>query len=462
MKEIRESEWFGLRAADRQGVAPPDVRRPRPDEGRLRRHARGGPAGPRRARRSPGTSSSAWSPVPTRRRAAAVELTPSPVAPARRRARRTRCSSPTTRATPTSRPRSRELGARLLPGRRVRRAAAAVGARHPAARLGQPALLGAARLARRRPGPALDLGRRRGHRRDDVPDRQGARRRADLRADDRADPAPTTPPATCSAGWPRAGGPAGADPRRHRGRRAGGARAARRTASRFAPKITVEDARDRLDRARRRDRPADPGLHARARRLDDLEGERIKIGPVTPDRRRPAAGRAGGRQERRRGRHRHRRRSARRGQGHRARSRWRRPTGRAAYGSSRAPGSAARVRRMSRTATPDDVDEICAALPETELGISWGDRPTWKVPRRAEGQGLPALPVAGPQRRRPRRRASRTTTSIVITTPTEVEKNALVEDDATPFFTITTSTATTPCWSSSRGWASSSATSWPR
>ena len=40
----------------------------------------------------------------------------------------------------------------LLPGGRVRRAAAAVGARHPAARLGQPALLGAARTgAARRP-----------------------------------------------------------------------------------------------------------------------------------------------------------------------------------------------------------------------------------------------------------------------------------------------------------------------
>ena len=46
-------------------------------------------------------------------------------------------------------------GARLLPGRRVRGAAAAVRARHPAARLGEPALLGAARRggARRRCRP---------------------------------------------------------------------------------------------------------------------------------------------------------------------------------------------------------------------------------------------------------------------------------------------------------------------
>ena len=32
---------------------------------------------------------------------------------------------------------------------------------------------------------------------------------------------------------------------------------------------------------------------------------------------------------------------------------------------------------MSRAAPrPDDVDEICGALPEVELGTSWGDRPT--------------------------------------------------------------------------------------
>ena len=35
---------------------------------------------------------------------------------------------------------------------------------------------------------------------------------------------------------------------------------------------------------------------------------------------------------------------------------------------------------MSRPATPADVDRICASLPETELGTSWGDVPTWKVP----------------------------------------------------------------------------------
>ena len=40
----------------------------------------------------------------------------------------------------------------------------------------------------------------------------------------------------------------------------------------------------------------------------------------------------------------------------------------------------------SRKARPEDVDEICGTLPETELGISWGDRPTWKVPRGPLGE----------------------------------------------------------------------------
>ena len=36
-----------------------------------------------------------------------------------------------------------------------------------------------------------------------------------------------------------------------------------------------------------------------------------------------------------------------------------------------------------RPARPEDIDEICLALPEVELGVSWGDRPTYKV--RAKG-----------------------------------------------------------------------------
>jgi hypothetical protein len=89
----------------------------------------------------------------------------------------------------------------------------------------------------------------------------------------------------------------------------------------------------------------------------------------------------------------------------------------------------------SRKARPEDVDEICRSLPETELGISWGDRPTWKVPRGDKGKGFLLY-------RDPHKSAIDPDTDemyddlLVIVTPTEVEKNALVEDPATPFFTV--------------------------
>jgi hypothetical protein len=86
-------------------------------------------------------------------------------------------------------------------------------------------------------------------------------------------------------------------------------------------------------------------------------------------------------------------------------------------------------------ARPEDVEEICGGLPETELGTSWGDRPTWKVPRGAKGKGFLLY-------RAPHKSAIDPATGemyddlLVIITPTAVEKNALVEDAATPFFTI--------------------------
>lgn len=90
---------------------------------------------------------------------------------------------------------------------------------------------------------------------------------------------------------------------------------------------------------------------------------------------------------------------------------------------------------MSRRARPDDIDEICAVLPESELGISWGDRPTWKVPRGDKGKGFVVY-------RAPHKTAVDPDTGemyddvVVITTPSEVEKLALVQDETTPFFTI--------------------------
>jgi hypothetical protein len=90
---------------------------------------------------------------------------------------------------------------------------------------------------------------------------------------------------------------------------------------------------------------------------------------------------------------------------------------------------------VSRPATPDDVDEICAALPETEAGRSWADRPTWKVPRGDRGKGFHL-------RRAPHRTAIDPSTGemyddlLVVTTPTRAEKDALVADPATPLFTV--------------------------
>jgi hypothetical protein len=90
---------------------------------------------------------------------------------------------------------------------------------------------------------------------------------------------------------------------------------------------------------------------------------------------------------------------------------------------------------VSRAARPEDVDEICASLPETELGISWGDRPTWKVPRGDKGKGFvlyraPHTSAVDPET------GEMYDDLVVITTPTEVEKHALVADGSTPFFTI--------------------------
>lgn len=93
-----------------------------------------------------------------------------------------------------------------------------------------------------------------------------------------------------------------------------------------------------------------------------------------------------------------------------------------------------------RPATPDDIEQICLALPETWLGVSWGDRPTYLVLHRVrdgerQGRGFVL-----------HRRAHTTAVDpetgemyddlLVIRTPTEADKIALTEDPSTPFFTI--------------------------
>jgi len=90
---------------------------------------------------------------------------------------------------------------------------------------------------------------------------------------------------------------------------------------------------------------------------------------------------------------------------------------------------------MGRAARPEDIDEIAMSLPEVELGISWGDRPTYKVPKGAKGKGFLL-------HRSPHKTAVDPDTGemyddlLVIRTPTEIEKMALVEAEHLPFFTI--------------------------
>ena len=89
---------------------------------------------------------------------------------------------------------------------------------------------------------------------------------------------------------------------------------------------------------------------------------------------------------------------------------------------------------MSRPARASDVDEICAALPQTEFGTSWGDVPTWKVPAGEKGKGF--LLYRHPHSTAVDADGVMYDDLLVIVTPGAGEKAALVEDPDTPFFTI--------------------------
>jgi len=86
-------------------------------------------------------------------------------------------------------------------------------------------------------------------------------------------------------------------------------------------------------------------------------------------------------------------------------------------------------------ATPGDVALICGSLPEVELGISWGDRPTYKVPRGAKGRGFVLYRAPGKTAIDPAS-GEMFTDLLVISVPDEDAKNALVRDSDSPFFTI--------------------------
>ena len=90
---------------------------------------------------------------------------------------------------------------------------------------------------------------------------------------------------------------------------------------------------------------------------------------------------------------------------------------------------------MTRPARPEDVDAICAALPHTELGTTWGDVPTWKVPQGEKGRGFVLYRHPHPSAVDPET-GEQYDDLLVIRTADAGDKAALVEDDSTPFFTI--------------------------
>ena len=184
-------------------------------------------------------------------------------------------------------------------------------ARRPAARLGQPALLAAARLARRRPRAARDPARRRRDRRHRLHPRGGARHRPGALGDDRADPA--------ARHQRRPARPAGRPP-------APGCWSPPWTRSSAASSSRVPQPADGVSLAPKLDRRATPGSTgaAPALHVDRLvractpapgawttwAGDRLGLGPVEPGRAPTDLAPGRGRVGRRRGPGRHRRRQA--------------------------------------------------------------------------------------------------------------------------------------------------------
>jgi hypothetical protein len=86
-------------------------------------------------------------------------------------------------------------------------------------------------------------------------------------------------------------------------------------------------------------------------------------------------------------------------------------------------------------ASPADIEPICLSLPEVELGISWGDRPTYKVPRGAKGRGFLLYRAPGKTAIDPVS-GDMFTDLLVIQVADEATKRTLVQDPQSPFFTI--------------------------
>ena len=93
----------------------------------------------------------------------------------------------------------------------------------------------------------------------------------------------------------------------------------------------------------------------------------------------------------------------------------------------------------TRPARPEDVDDLCRSLPRTWFGTSWGDVPTWLVPRHAtkpdeKGRGFVLY-------RKPHATAVDPATGepyddvLVVQVGDPAAKVALVEGEG-PFFTV--------------------------
>jgi len=86
-------------------------------------------------------------------------------------------------------------------------------------------------------------------------------------------------------------------------------------------------------------------------------------------------------------------------------------------------------------ASPEDLHAIARSLPETELGVTWGDVPTYVVPRGPKGRGFVLF-------RHPRKDAIDPATGepyedlVVLRCATREDREALLADDRLPFFTI--------------------------
>jgi hypothetical protein len=86
-------------------------------------------------------------------------------------------------------------------------------------------------------------------------------------------------------------------------------------------------------------------------------------------------------------------------------------------------------------ASAADIALICEALPDVELGTSWGGRPTYKVPRGPKGKGFVLYRAPGKTAVDPSS-GEQYTDLLVISVPSEDAKMALVQDAELPFFTI--------------------------